>query len=102
MRLPSRSLVFALTPSFLRASFLPLAASFIGAGPEGAAPAAGAPFGFASLPAAFGANFEPFPPLRPHLPRSGAAASKAWHSAKFRLFGSLSFGIFALRALSVI
>src|ERR1700685_1213084 len=41
--------------------------------------------------------------LRRHLPnvRSGAAASNALHSSSVRLFGSRSFGIFALRDLSV-
>src|SRR5258708_1515964 len=45
----------------------------------------------------------PLPFFRPHLPkvRSGAAASRVWHSSNVRLFGSLSLGILALRDLSV-
>src|SRR5580692_9365908 len=87
----------------LTAAFFPFAASFTGAAPEAAAVAAAAPGAdFAALGGVFGANFEPLAPLRPHLPRSGAAASNAWHSPRVRLLGSLSFGIFALRALSVI
>src|SRR5258707_4596212 len=89
----------------LTAAFLPLAASFTGVGAEGAS---GAAVPFADLaPIAcafagvFGANFEPFAPLRPHLPRSGAAASSARHSSNVRLFWSLSFWIFAVCALSV-
>ena len=51
----------------------------------------------------FAAWRRPWRSLRPHLPkvRSGAAASIVWHSARVRLFGSRSFGILALRVLSV-
>src|ERR1700676_948910 len=60
----------------LTADFLPFAASFTGA----AAAFAAAAFAAAAVPAApwaalapltppLGANFEPFPPLRPHMPR---------------------------------
>src|SRR5262249_19813496 len=90
----------------LTAVFLPFAASLTGAGASAAAPdAASAPLPpalplFLALPAA--AVLAPnLPPLRPHLPRSGAAASSALHSSKVRLLGSLSLGILALRALSV-
>src|ERR1700730_15209105 len=39
----------------------------------------------------------------PHLPkvRTGAVASMVWHSSRLTLFGSRSFGILALRCLSV-
>src|SRR5579859_734684 len=88
------------------AAFLRLAASFAGAAVSAFAAAGAVPLAalvpFAALLIApLGANFDPLPPLRPHLPRSGAAASRAWHSSSVRLLGSLSFGIFALRALSV-
>src|ERR1039458_6076544 len=92
--------------AFLSAvAFAPLAASRTGAAAAPpltarffAAPAMGAaalPLAFDVLPTAL--------PFRPHLPkvRAGAAASMAWHSGKVRLFGSLSLGILALRALSV-
>src|SRR6202035_2042371 len=64
------------------AVFLPLAASFTRTGAEaGACGAVCAPCPpFAAFTAAFGANLPPLPPLRPHLPRSGAAASRARHS----------------------
>src|SRR5580658_48472 len=72
-----------------------LAASAIGAGADGPLGVPLRPLGAACFLAA--------PPLRPHLPkvRTGAAASRDWHSVSVRLFGSRSFGIFALRVLSV-
>src|SRR5271168_1553230 len=72
-----------------------LAASAIGAGAAGPFCVPLRPFGAACFLAA------PF--FRPHLPkvRTGAAASRDWHSSSFKLFGSRSFGIFALRDLSV-
>src|SRR6201999_168134 len=71
------------------AVFLPLAASFTGAGVS----APGAAGAFAAPPLLFAPALPNLPPFRPHLPRSGAAASKALHSSKVRLLGSLSFGI---------
>src|SRR6185437_10279801 len=67
-----------------------------------AAVSAAAPAGFALAVFAAPAPL-PLAFLRPHLPkvRGGAAASRVWHSSNVRLFGSLSLGIFALRALSV-
>src|SRR5208282_4235741 len=90
---------------FFAAAFRPLAASFCGAALGGAA-LEGAALGAAVLEgAAFSgaALATPLPLLRPHLPkvRTGAAANMLWHSSKLRLFGSLSFGILALRFLSV-
>src|SRR5450432_989615 len=91
----------------LTAAFFPLAASFTGeasfagAASPGTAAAGAVPFADFAPDEVFGPNFEPLAPLRPHLPRSGAAANRAWHSSNVRLFGSLSFGILALRALSV-
>src|SRR5271168_3719049 len=90
--------------AFLSAdAFAPLAASRVGLARTAAVA------GWSVAPAALAAGPLgvplPFCPLglRPHLPkvRTGAAASRVWHSSKVRLFGSLSFGIFALRDLSV-
>src|ERR1700720_21497 len=81
-----------LAGAFLSAdAFTPLAASRTGFAGAAAAASLGVPLPFRPLG------------LRPHLPkvRTGAAASRVWHSSKVRLFGSLSFGIFALRDLSV-
>src|ERR1700692_524305 len=82
-----------LAGAFLSAdAFTPLAASRTGfAWTAAASDALGVPLPFRPLG------------LRPHLPkvRTGAAASRVWHSSNVRLFGSLSFGIFALRDLSV-
>src|ERR1700732_2207441 len=92
----------------LAAVFAALAASPIGApltfGPAAAVFAlAAARASLAARPAAVDRLAAALPFFLPHLPkvRTGAAASRAWHSSNVRLFGSLSLGIFALRDLSV-
>src|SRR5258708_4871517 len=98
----------------LAAAFAALAASAIGATlPLGLVAAASTvtALGVASVvfplpafPLAAVPLAAPLPFFRPHLPkvRSGAAASRVWHSSNVRLFGSLSLGILALRHLSVL